>query len=109
MVALAIRKVKWCAFLHRVLVWSEENVPNSASSSVKSLFFKRAVLLPCNSSREYSLAQDHFSANQFEPILLRKFGTKKLKRDATPTIFSQQHLRTSGKPTTLGIAQCLFS
>lgn len=75
----------------------------------KVTFFKRAVLLPCNSSREYSLAQDHFSANQFEPILLRKFGTKKLKRDATPTIFSQQHLRTPGKPTTLGIAQCLFS
>ncbi|KAH8031217.1 hypothetical protein HPB51_014053 [Rhipicephalus microplus] len=38
---------------------------------------------------------DHFTADQFEPILLRKFGTKKLKRDAAPTIFSQEHLQTS--------------
>ncbi|XP_049270020.1 uncharacterized protein LOC119385689 [Rhipicephalus sanguineus] len=41
------------------------------------------------------LCEDHFSVDQFEPILLRKFGTKKLKRDATPTIFSQQHSQTS--------------
>ncbi|KAH7952622.1 hypothetical protein HPB51_028232 [Rhipicephalus microplus] len=39
--------------------------------------------------------QDHFTADQFEPILLRKFGTKKLKRDAAPTIFSLEHLQTS--------------
>ncbi|KAH7944691.1 hypothetical protein HPB51_028592 [Rhipicephalus microplus] len=39
--------------------------------------------------------KDHFTADQFEPILLRKFGTKKLKRDAAPTIFSQEHLQTS--------------
>ncbi|KAH8040900.1 hypothetical protein HPB51_013070 [Rhipicephalus microplus] len=38
---------------------------------------------------------DHFTADRFEPILLRKFGTKKLKRDAAPTIFSQEHLQTS--------------
>ncbi|KAL1486138.1 hypothetical protein MTO96_047082 [Rhipicephalus appendiculatus] len=47
------------------------------------------------SSREYFLTQDHFSADQFEPIRLSHFDTKKLKRDAAPTIFSQQHLRTS--------------
>ncbi|XP_075730646.1 uncharacterized protein LOC142772331 [Rhipicephalus microplus] len=41
------------------------------------------------------LCEDHFTADQFEPILLRKFGTKKLKRDAAPTIFSQEHLQTS--------------
>ncbi|XP_075738664.1 uncharacterized protein LOC119167849 isoform X3 [Rhipicephalus microplus] len=40
---------------------------------------------------------DHFTADQFEPILLRKFGTKKLKRDAAPTIFSQEHLQTSAR------------
>ncbi|XP_075724013.1 uncharacterized protein LOC142766070 [Rhipicephalus microplus] len=41
------------------------------------------------------LCEDHFTADHFEPILLRKFGTKKLKRDAAPTIFSQEHLQTS--------------
>ncbi|KAH7997514.1 hypothetical protein HPB51_026391 [Rhipicephalus microplus] len=41
------------------------------------------------------LCEDHFTADQFEPILLRKFGAKKLKRDAAPTIFSQEHLQTS--------------
>ncbi|XP_075742652.1 uncharacterized protein LOC142796188 [Rhipicephalus microplus] len=41
------------------------------------------------------IIQDHFTADQFEPILLRKFGTKKLKRDAAPTIFSQEHLQKS--------------
>ncbi|KAH8022388.1 hypothetical protein HPB51_023810 [Rhipicephalus microplus] len=45
--------------------------------------------------------RDHFTADQFEPILLRKFGTKKLKRDAAPTIFSQEHLQTLGKPIAL--------
>ncbi|KAH8026842.1 hypothetical protein HPB51_025809 [Rhipicephalus microplus] len=47
------------------------------------------------------LCEDHFTADQFEPILLRKFGTKKFKRDAAPTIFSQEHLQTSGKPIAL--------
>ncbi|XP_075750851.1 uncharacterized protein LOC142817646 [Rhipicephalus microplus] len=41
------------------------------------------------------LCEDHFTADQFEPILLHKFGTKKLKRDAAPTFFSQEHLQTS--------------
>ncbi|KAH8009190.1 hypothetical protein HPB51_012688 [Rhipicephalus microplus] len=47
------------------------------------------------------LCEDHFTADQFESILLRKFGTKELKRDAAPTIFSQEHLQTSGKPIAL--------
>ncbi|KAH8038943.1 hypothetical protein HPB51_004055 [Rhipicephalus microplus] len=47
------------------------------------------------------LCEDHFTADQFEPILLRRFGIKKLKRDAAPTIFSREHLQTSGKPIAL--------
>ncbi|KAH8029965.1 hypothetical protein HPB51_006171 [Rhipicephalus microplus] len=40
-------------------------------------------------------SRDHFTVDQFEPILLRKFRNKKLKRDSAPTIFSQEHLQTS--------------
>lgn len=44
------------------------------------------------------LCEDHFSEDQFEPILLQ-MGTKKLKRDATPTVFSHQQPRAQASAT----------
>lgn len=33
------------------------------------------------------LCEDHFTEDQFEPLILQRFGTKKLKPDAIPSIF----------------------
>ncbi|XP_049527322.1 uncharacterized protein LOC125947050 [Dermacentor silvarum] len=70
-------------------------LPRGKENAVRRELWLQRILRTDLNSASSRLCEDHFSANQFEPILLRKFGTKKLKRDATPTIFSQEHLRTS--------------
>ncbi|XP_077555444.1 uncharacterized protein LOC144169893 isoform X2 [Haemaphysalis longicornis] len=36
------------------------------------------------------LCEDHFTEDQYEPVILQKHGVKKLKADATPSIFHHQ-------------------
>ncbi|XP_049524411.1 transposable element P transposase isoform X1 [Dermacentor silvarum] len=59
----------------------------------------RANFEPTGSTR---LCEDHFEENQFEPIILNKFGIKKLRKNATPSIFSHRKQPQPRKPP----AQC---
>ncbi|XP_077529909.1 uncharacterized protein LOC144142350 isoform X2 [Haemaphysalis longicornis] len=55
----------------------------------------RADFKPTLQSR---LCEDHFTEDQFEPQILKKLGVKKLKPNATPSIFSHRKPPKPRKP-----------
>ncbi|XP_075729150.1 uncharacterized protein LOC119160082 isoform X2 [Rhipicephalus microplus] len=49
-------------------------------------------------TRRTSLCELHFTEDQFEPLILQKYGKKKLKPNAVPTLFSHRSAPKQQKP-----------
>lgn len=51
-----------------------------------------------NPTKAAKLCENHFSSDQFEPLVLKNHGVKKLKKDALPSIFAHRPQRKQRKP-----------
>lgn len=70
------------------------------SSSISSSLSLRTLTSFYNMFRKSlpTLLQDHFTEDQFEPIILKNTGEKKLRPFATPSIFLHRPVAKPRKP-----------
>lgn len=64
------------------------SIPRSSQDQARRTeWLRRINRANFNPSRRSVLCEDHFTDDQFEPLVLERYGVKKLRRDAVPTIF----------------------
>ncbi|KAH7934247.1 hypothetical protein HPB49_023695 [Dermacentor silvarum] len=53
----------------------------------RKVWLQRISRADFNPTQWSRVCEDHFTDDQFEPLVLERYGVKKLRRDAVPTIF----------------------
>ncbi|XP_049516575.1 THAP domain-containing protein 1-like [Dermacentor silvarum] len=74
----------------------------------RKVWLQRISRADFNPTQWSRLCEDHFTDDQFEPVILQSCGTKKLKRQAIPSLFVHRKQLKQRKPPAKrsGVTSC---